>query len=113
MPTMGRRKEPERFLASLTAQTFRNFELIVVDQNPDDRLAPVLKAYGDLYPILHLRTKREGASAVRNEGLEYSCSDMVAFPDDDCRYPPDLLEKVARFFDRHLEVDALTGRLVD
>ena len=85
----------------------------MVDQNPDDRLAAVVGAYGDLYPILHLRTKRVGASAARNEGLGYSCSDVVAFPDDDCRYPPDLLEKVARFFDRHPEVDGLTGRLVD
>ena len=87
--------------------------MIMVDQNPDDRLAPVVDAYGDLYPILHRRTERVGASAARNEGLRYSCSDVVAFPDDDCRYPPDLLEKVARFFDRHPEIDGLTGRLVD
>ncbi len=113
LPTIGRREEPERFLASLAAQTFRDFELVVVDQNPDDRLAPVVDAYGDLYPILHLRTKRVGASAARNEGLRYSRSDLVAFPDDDCRYPSDLLEKVARFFDRHPELDGLTGRLID
>jgi glycosyltransferase involved in cell wall biosynthesis len=87
--------------------------LVVVDQNLDDRLAPAVDAYGDLYPILHLRTMQVGASAARNEGLRYSCSDVVAFPDDDCRYPPDLLEKVARFFDRDPEIDGLTGRLVD
>lgn len=87
--------------------------MVVVDQNPDERLSPVVDAYGDLCPILHLRTKRVGASAARNEGLLHSRSDVVAFPDDDCRYPPDLLEKVARFFDRHPEIDGLTGRLVD
>ena len=113
LPTIGRREEPERFLASLAAQTFRDFELVVVDQNPDDRLAPVVDAYGDLYPILHLRTKRVGASAARNERLRYSRCDFVAFPDDDCRYPSDLLEKVALFFDLHPELDGLTGRLVD
>jgi glycosyltransferase involved in cell wall biosynthesis len=85
----------------------------VVDQNPDDRLVSVVDAYRDLYPILHLRTKRVGASAARNEGLRYSRSDLVAFPDDDCRYPPDVLKKVAWFFDCHPEVDGLTGRLVD
>ena len=82
----------------------------MVDQNPDDRLAAVVGAYGDLYPILHLRTKRVGASAARNEGLGYSCSDVVAFPDDVCRYPPDLLEKVARFFDRHPEEASCSSR---
>ena len=87
--------------------------MIVVDQNSDDRLTAVVHACGDLYPILHLRTKRVGASAARNEGLRHSRSDLVAFPDDDCWYPPDLLEKVARFFDHHPEVDGLTGRLVD
>ncbi len=113
MATIGRREQPEQFLASLAAQTFRDFQLVVVDQNPDDRLTPVLEAYGDLYSILHLRTKRVGASAARNEGLKCSCSDLVAFPDDDCRYPLDLLERVARFFDYYPEVDGLTGRLVD
>ncbi len=85
----------------------------MVDQNLDDRLKPVVDAYRDLYPILHLRTKQVGASAARNKGLRYSRSDLVAFPDDDCRYPPNLLERVTRFFDRHPKIDGLTGRLID
>lgn len=113
LPTIGRREELERFLVSLAAQTFRDFELIVVDQNPDDRLVPVLDAYGGLYPILHLRARQAGASRARNEGLRHSCSEVVAFPDDDCWYPSDLLEKVARFFERNSEIEGLTGRLVD
>ncbi len=113
MPTFGRVKEPGRFLASLNAQTFRGFELLVVDQNPDERLAPVVGAYAALFPILHLRERRAGASTARNVGLGHSCSDFVAFPDDDCQYPPLLLEKVARFFERHPEIDGLTARLVD
>jgi len=113
MPTVGRVKEPERFLASLDAQTFRGFELLAVDQNPDERLAPILGAYGGLFPVLHLRESRAGASRARNVGLMHSCSDFVAFPDDDCQYPPLLLEKVARFFERHPEIDGLTARLVD
>lgn len=113
MPTFGRVKEPERFLASLDAQTFRGFELLAVDQNSDERLTPVLGAYGALFPVLHLRERQAGVSRARNLGLRHSCSDFVAFPDDDCRYPPLLLEKVARFFERHPEIDGLTARLVD
>jgi len=114
MPTVGRLKEPERFLASLDAQTFRGFELLAVDQNPDERLAPVLGAYGELFPVFHLRERRAGASRARNVGLRHSSGlDIVAFPDDDCQYPPLLLEKVARFFEGNPEIDGLTGRLVD
>lgn len=107
-------KEPERFLASLEAQTFRDFELLVVDQNSDERLAPVLGAYGALFPVFHLREGWAGASRARNVGLRHSSGlDIVVFPDDDCQYPPLLLEKVARFFERNPEIDGLTGRLVD
>ena len=76
-------------------------------------MAPVVDAYRDLYPIIHLRTKRVGASVARNEGLRHSRSDLVAFPDDDCRYPPDLLEQVVWVFEHHPEIDGLTVRLVD
>ena len=113
MPTVGRVKEPERFLASLDTQTFRDFELLAIDQNLDERLALVLGAYGALFPVLHLRERRAGASRARNVGLRHSCSDFIAFPDDDCQYPPLLLERVARFFERHPKIDGLTGRLVD
>lgn len=87
--------------------------MLVVDQNPDERLTPVVGAYEALFPILHLRERLAGASRARNVGLGHSCSDFVAFPDDDCQYPPLLLEKVARFFERHPEIDGLTARLVD
>jgi len=93
-------------------QTYANFELIVVDQNDDDRLVPILKDYKEKFSILHLRSKK-GLSRARNVGLRYVSGDIVAFPDDDCWYPPDLLERVANFFEEHPGVDGLTGRSVD
>jgi glycosyltransferase involved in cell wall biosynthesis len=113
MPTVGRTSEPQRFLASLRAQSYRGFELIVVDQNPDDRLEKLLASYADEFPVLHLRTTGRGASRARNTGMEYAGGCVVAFPDDDCWYPPDLLGHAARFFADHPELDGLTGRSVD
>ncbi|RLB05041.1 MAG: glycosyltransferase family 2 protein [Deltaproteobacteria bacterium] len=112
MATVGRTKEVKRFLEHLDRQTYRDFELIVVDQNPDDRLVPILEAYKKRFPILHLRSER-GLSRARNVGLKHISGDVVAFPDDDCWYPPDLLERVARFFREHPDIDVLTGRSVD
>lgn len=108
MATVGRTKEVKRFLEHLDRQTYHDFELIVVDQNPDDRLVPILEPYKGRFPILHLRSEK-GLSRSRNVGLKHISGDIVAFPDDDCWYPPDLLERVVRFFQEHPNIDVLTG----
>ncbi len=110
LATVGRTEDPGRLLASLDGQSHRSFELIVVDQNPDDRLAPVLEPYKSKFPILHLRSKLKGVSRARNLGLDHATGAVVSFPDDDCLYPRSLLADVARFFEEHPEKDGLTGR---
>jgi glycosyltransferase involved in cell wall biosynthesis len=113
LATVGRTEVLERFLASLQEQSYRDFELLVVDQNLDDRLSSVLEPYKDQLSILHVRTASKGLSKARNLGLRYVSGDLIAFPDDDCRYPRDLLSKVARIFATRTELDCLTGRSVD
>jgi glycosyltransferase involved in cell wall biosynthesis len=113
MGTVDRTSEPERLLASLKAQSHRDFELIVVDQNPDDRLVSLLRTYEDTLSITHIRERKRGASRARNIGIEYASGDILGFPDDDCWYPPDLLGKVVETFVHHPELDGLTGRLTD
>lgn len=110
--TIGRVEEMRRFLSSLHKQTFRDFEVVVADQNRDSRLVPVLAKYEDSFPILHLRLDSRGASRARNEGLKHVKGDIVAFPDDDCSYPPDLLGKVTAFFSKNPGIGGLTGRSI-
>ena len=92
LATVGRTAELERFLSSLDAQTYRNFDLIVVDQNPDERLAALVQSYAGRFPVLCVKST-PGLSRARNAGLRYVSGDVIAFPDDDCWYPPDLLRK--------------------
>jgi|Deesub1362A_J573_1020465.scaffolds.fasta_scaffold01190_5 GT2 family glycosyltransferase len=112
MATVERTNEVKRFLKHLDCQTYPEFELIVVDQNPDDRLVPLLEPYRDRFPILRLRSKR-GVSRARNVGLRHVSGNIIAFPDDDCWYPSDLLERVARFFQNHSDIHGLSGRTID
>jgi len=112
LATVGRTAEIERFLKSLDAQTNRNFELIVVDQSPDDRLVPVLSRYKHKMPIVYLRSA-PGVSRARNLGLQHVTGDILSFPDDDCWYPATLLEQVAQFFEENPEWDGITGSIVD
>jgi glycosyltransferase involved in cell wall biosynthesis len=108
--TVGRVTELARLLDSLVAQTHGRLRVIVVDQNPDDRLNDALD--GVRLDILRLRSE-PGLSRARNAALEHLTADLVAFPDDDCVYPEGLLEHVAERLAGHLELDGLTGRIAD
>ncbi|MBA3433797.1 MAG: glycosyltransferase family 2 protein [Actinobacteria bacterium] len=105
--TVGRVEELSRLLASLESQSHRDLRVILVDQNTDDRLERVLANT----PLDILRVPSElGLSRARNAGLEHVAADIVAFPDDDCAYPEDLLRRVAVRLAGEPDVDGLTGR---
>lgn len=107
--TINRTNELGRLLRSLVEQHWRMLDVIVVDQNPDDRLVPLLEEFSGTLNINHLRDSRRGLSRARNTGLLYARRDIVAFPDDDCWYPANLLRSTARIFEQHSNIDGLTG----
>jgi len=108
--TVDREREMDRLLTSLDAQSHRGFRVVLVDQNRDDRLERVVAAHPAL-EVVHVRSER-GLSRARNAALEHVTADVVAFPDDDCVYAEDLLERVgARLAGEAL--DGLSGRAVD
>jgi GT2 family glycosyltransferase len=112
LATVGRTGEVARFLASLAKQSYAKIRVILVDQNGDDRLEPILDHHGNAFPLLRVEA-RPGLSRARNAGLQHLAGDIVAFPDDDCTYPPDLLERVSEVFRHNPEWDGVTGRTVD
>jgi glycosyltransferase involved in cell wall biosynthesis len=110
--TVDRTEEPHRLLRSLEAQTFTDFRLIVVDQNDDERLDPVLEPFARVFPVLHLRSEG-GNSRARNVGLRQARAAIVGFPDDDCWYPPHLLQEVHDYLAADRTADGVGGRSVD
>ena len=111
MATRGRTTEVAAFMDSLLAQGEHasRSELIVVDQNPDDRLVPVLAPYKDRLSLVHLRSAVANANNARNLGLRSARGRIVGFPDDDCLYPPGLLDRAADAFARDPSLMVLTG----
>lgn len=111
LSTKGRTDEIARLFDGFKAQTFQNFEIIVSDQNEDDRVLQVLAPLKSAWEgrLTHLRSSG-GLSRARNTGLAVAQGEIVAFPDDDCVYPPSLLEEVAKFFDTHPQYGYLSGR---
>src|SRR5258707_4338024 len=109
LATLGRTREVHQFLRSLTFQTWRKFEVLVIDQNPDERLAEIVEQYAGEFRISRIQSER-GHSKAFNVGLPQVSGDIVAFPDDDCWYDPDLLERVAGILHAHPQWSGLTGR---
>jgi glycosyltransferase involved in cell wall biosynthesis len=93
--TVERTTELNRLFNSLSKQTFKDFEIIVVDQNVDDRLSPCLKrGCQSGLTIRHLKHRPPNLSAARNVGIEAAHGAWLGFPDDDCWYEADLLERL-------------------
>ncbi|MCW1382711.1 glycosyltransferase family 2 protein [Novosphingobium sp. KCTC 2891] len=107
--SLGRTEELARLLDSLERQSFSDFEVILVDQNSDDRLAPISAAPRG-FALHRLRMPgRRGVSCGRNAGWRQARGRTVIFPDDDCWYPPEYLETGVRLLDE-TGAQLLSGR---
>lgn len=95
LATVGRTSELDRLFNSLAAQTMHDFEVVVVDQNPDARLQPhLLRAASLGLLIKYLQHQPANLAAARNAGIDVAAGEWLGFPDDDCWYDCQALEKV-------------------
>jgi glycosyltransferase involved in cell wall biosynthesis len=101
MATLGRSDEIIILLDSLLSQSYKNFDLTIVDQNDDDRVEKIYNQYKDKLDLLYYQCDKKGLSLGRNIGLKHISGDIIAFPDDDCEYEINTLEKVVGFFEKN------------
>jgi glycosyltransferase involved in cell wall biosynthesis len=113
MATFGREMEIECALQSLLDQTDKGFELIVVDQNTDDRVTRRLAPLQGSIALQHLHHDKPNLSVARNLGLKCARGAIVAFPDDDCWYERDVVERVRQRFADNNELDAVVACWVE
>ncbi len=107
--TVDRALELEGLLGSLRAQSFKDFEIIIIDQNLDDRVVKTAKAFEADLAIRLVKSVIRNTSHARNLGMKIAGGDIFAFPDDDCLYPPDTLRLARERFDREPAMAFLTG----
>lgn len=115
LPTYGVAEYIRQMLECLQAQTYGNWEAIVVDDASPDESAQIVQAFAKADPrirIVHHQENR-GLSAARNTGLNEARGRYVAFfdPDDTCE--PTLLEEIALSLDRRHAQVVLFGHTED
>jgi glycosyltransferase involved in cell wall biosynthesis len=89
-----------RALNSVLAQTFQDFEVIVVDDGSTDDGAEVVRGFDD--PRIRLiQQENQGVSAARNRGIEAARAELVAFLDADDEWLPGFLRTIEKLIQRY------------
>jgi glycosyltransferase involved in cell wall biosynthesis len=81
IPTFNRAGIVTRAIDSVLEQTYRRYEIVVVDDGSTDNTPDVLRSYADR--IVYIRQKNAGPSAARNRGIRESKGEFLAFLDSD------------------------------
>lgn len=91
MPTRNRADAIEGAVLSVLVQSYRNWELIIVDDGGEQSPEKIIAAFNDPR-IKYIRLEESGGAALaRNVGLENAKGDYVAYLDDDDQWDPDFL----------------------
>jgi glycosyltransferase involved in cell wall biosynthesis len=122
MPVYNGMPHLKACLASLTAQSLRNFEVILVDDGSTDESLEVLRDFAESDPfdrVILLTQEHQGAGAARNLGLDHAQGEYVAFLDADDVFDKGMLgraygkakaDQAAVCVFRSRNLDSATGR---
>ena len=92
VPLYNKAPYVRRALDSIARQSFRNFEVIIIDDASTDEGPEIVRAYGD--QRIQLITQRNmGPGAARNRGLDVARGEFIAFLDADDEWLPDYLSE--------------------
>lgn len=109
IPTYNRKDYVQEAINSVLAQTYTNYEIIVVDDGSTDGTGEVLQArYGDR--IRYVWQINQGESVARNQGIAKTQGEYIAFLDSDDLWLPDKLERQISFLQSSPEVGMVSGQ---
>ncbi|MBD1918179.1 MULTISPECIES: glycosyltransferase family A protein [Cyanophyceae] len=105
----------EEAIASVFAQTYKAWELILVDDGSTDGSTAIAKLYAQQYPeqvryLEHEGHQNRGMSATRNLGIYHAKGDYIGFLDADDIWLPHKLEQQTELFNRYPEAGMVYGR---
>lgn len=107
VPVYNRVDEVEDLLKSLSAQTYKNFEVVIVEDGSTVRCEDAVKAVSGV-DVYYYYKENEGRSIARNYGLERANGDYFIFFDSDCVIPPGYFLTLAEELDAN-PVDCFGG----
>lgn len=112
IPTFNRAHIIHRPIDSIIAQTFTDWELIIVDDGSTDNTKDIVGSYNDKR-IRYVYQENLERSAARNHGIKLAQGEWICFQDSDDEYLPDHLQVLFNGIERHPDYKVLrTGLLI-
>lgn len=110
IPVFNREKFVRQTIDTVLAQTYRDFEIIAIDDGSKDGSRSILESFGDSIRVLeHPGGANRGQSASINLGLRHARGEMIAVLDSDDFWLPDKLAIQVGFLDSHPDVGLVYG----
>ncbi len=94
IPVYNRPEEIRELLESLTRQTMRDFEVLVVEDGSDSRCDEVVDSFRDKLQLTYLFKPNSGPGPSRNFGFKQARGKYLVVFDSDCIIPPHYFEEV-------------------
>lgn len=108
IPTYNRPEYLRQAVESVLAQTYVDFEVIVVDDGSTDNTAEVMATFDDRR-VHYIFQQNAKLSAARNRGMKAARGEFIALLDDDDLFLPHKLAAQVTFLDSHPEVGLVAG----
>ena len=108
VPVYNRIDEVDDLLKSLSEQSCKDFEAVIVEDGSSQPCQDVIGKYAGKVDVKYFFKENEGRSIARNYGLERATGDYFIFFDSDCVIPPDYFKTLSAALDRN-PVDCFGG----
>jgi glycosyltransferase involved in cell wall biosynthesis len=109
IPTYNRADALQKTLSSVLAQTFSDFEVLVVDDGSTDDTKSIVDAFNDPRVTYLFISNSGGPATPRNVGMRAANAEWIAFLDSDDLWYPTKLETLANSISECADVDAISN----
>ncbi|WP_138430227.1 glycosyltransferase [Fodinibius saliphilus] len=108
IPVYNRPEEVDELLESLTKQSYKNFEVLIIEDGSEEPCKDIVKQYEESLDIRYFYKENSGQGFSRNYGFERANGDYFIVFDSDCLIPEHYFETVTQYLKKH-PLDAFGG----
>ncbi|MDH5474622.1 MAG: glycosyltransferase [Cyclobacteriaceae bacterium] len=108
IPVYNRPDEVDELLASLTKQTYTNFEVLIIEDGSSNKCDEIVKKYEHQLELFYFYKENSGQGFSRNFGFERAKGEYFIVFDSDCLIPEYYFENVENYLNEY-QLDAFGG----